>query len=196
MTRDEFINEVTTFDDLVCFCNTNGLEHIVEYIRDGEDYENYLDELFRDMIYDYGWREARDQMNNVDNDGYDWYETSYGDWVSINEDDNLDEYKDQVIEAMDRDEAWDEPEEPDQEPEPEEEEEDDEYLDICPQEIDADGLMAENSGFLAMVLEKEYQDIESEADEVERGNDDEEAEQLEEDPFQPHADLSELLPTA
>ena len=113
MTRDEFINEVTTFDDLVCFCNTNGLEHIVEYIRDGEDYENYLDELFRDMIYDYGWREARDQMNNVDNDGYDWYETSYGDWVSINEDDNLDEYKDQVIEAMDRDEAWDEPEEPD-----------------------------------------------------------------------------------
>lgn len=191
MTRDEFINEVTTFDDLVCFCNTNGLEHIVEYIRDGEDYENYLDELFRDMIYDYGWREARDQMNNVDNDGYDWYETSYGDWVNINEDDNLDEYKDQVIEAMDRDEAWDEPEEPDREPEPEEEEEDDEYLDICPQEIDADGLMAENSGFLAMVSEKESEcaSDNDEPDDVEHSEDDDEESVS-------HADLSELLPTA
>ncbi len=157
MTRDEFIEEVTTFWDLVSFCNENSLEHIVEDIRDGEDYDEYLNENFVDLIRCEGWREARDGMCNIDNDGYDWYRVDDydGEWYSLDDDYDLGEYKDMVLDEMDDADAWDEPEDEDEECEYEQEDEEEPepcVPDEDTERVNAEELLAINSQLLVQMM--------------------------------------------
>lgn len=170
MTRDEFINDVTTFSELMSFCCDNGCESVVEDIRDNDDYNEYLNDNFRDLIYEEGWQSARDAMNDVDNDYYDYYRYDYGDWYPLDDDYDLDGFKDEVLEIMDEDDAWDDPDEEQEEsyvePEPAPEPE------PCvpaegTEEIDTTELLALNSQLLASIKEREVEDVE------ENNNDDE-----------------------
>lgn len=178
MTRDEFINDVTEIYEIERFCSENEIYDVLDRLRTGDDYTEYLDSWFRDMIYDEGWRETRDAMNNIDNDGYEYYVLDEYDceWYPLDHDD-IEGFKDEILEIMDDRGDWDEQEEP--------EEDDEEEPVPCEPEadtdsIDAASLMDANSGFLSMVSEeaaKKQEAEDNDEDDNEDGGDDDRVEE-------------------
>ena len=110
MTREEFLENTTDFDELVYFCNEYGYYEYVEDIMDSESFDNWLDEKFADDLSHYSWREIRDEMNDVP-EGYDWYRI-YDGYYGLTDDD-FSEILQEVLERCDDDEFWDHPEEDD-----------------------------------------------------------------------------------
>ena len=146
MRRQDFIDNINTFDDLLSFCDNNGYEQFFEDYVDEDYADECLNEMFVDVIREFGWSEARDQMNNQDT-GYTWYRRdAWGDLVGC-DDDDFESLKDEVLDYVDDDEAWDDEEpveeeyEPEPDPEPCVQDEDAEAVDV-------DGLLAVNSQLL------------------------------------------------
>ncbi len=114
MTRREFIEEVNDFDDLTRFCWNNDC-YVCEYVRDGEQYDDYIWELIRD--WDNGWEELRDWLDCLPCVGrYDYVDTE-DDFVVL-DDDDFQDYKRRVLGWMDENNYWDEPDEEEIEEEP------------------------------------------------------------------------------
>lgn len=107
MTRREFIEEVNDFDDLTRFCWNNDC-CICEYIRDGEQFDDYIWESIRD--WDYSWENLRDWLDGLPSvNRYDYVDTE--DECRVLDDDDFQDYKRQVLEWMDENDYWDEPDE-------------------------------------------------------------------------------------
>lgn len=107
MTRDEFIENVTCWSDLIDFCNDEGYERPVEDIIDAD----LRDERINDDLYQYvrenDWTETLNWLRrNEDQNGYDWYRIEYGEYVGL-DDDEFENYKADVFEDVDRDNGWD-----------------------------------------------------------------------------------------
>lgn len=109
MTRQEFIDNVNNFGDLIDFCSDEGCDYCESIY-----YEDSFDDLVNDCVSgwarDTGWRDLRDRLNDIPT-GYDWYDTS-DEWRGLDGDD-FDDYKDDVLSWGDDNEIWDEPEEED-----------------------------------------------------------------------------------
>lgn len=134
MTRQEFIDSVVNFYDLIDFCEAEDLS-CCSGIYDAESRDTFIrDEVYDMASYRYqSWVEIRDRLNDYDDDYFDfWILSDYG-WSPLDEEDFA-EKKNEVLELMD-DHGWDDDNEPEDaevfEPEPAEEssEQEEEILD-------------------------------------------------------------------
>ena len=111
MTRQEFIDSVNDFSDLIDFCNDEGCDYCEDIY-----YEDSFDDLINDSLSSWArelsWYELRDRLNDLPR-GYTWYECS-DDWRGL-DDDDFRSYKDDVLEWGDDHDIWDVPDEDDEE---------------------------------------------------------------------------------
>ena len=108
MTRQQFINEVTTWYELIDWCSNHGCS-ICEDIYSDEARDEYIDDDLVDMARNNNWYELRDILSNLAT-GYDyWRKDEYGDWYGV--DDELADYFNEVLEWADENGEFDEEEE-------------------------------------------------------------------------------------
>lgn len=115
MTRQEFIDDVTSWSELIEFCSDEGLDCCND-VYDDESYNDEIDSELSARAHDDSWQDVRDWLRRLP-DGYGYYiKDDYGGWYTA-DDDDFDSRKDEVIECMDDGGYWDEY---DEEEEPEE----------------------------------------------------------------------------
>lgn len=122
MTRREFIEDVTTWCELIDFCNDEGCEEYVENIYYEDSYDDAIDSQLADMVRDRSWQDVLSWLQDLPS-GYDYYIQDDYEWREA-DDDDFDSIKNDVLEYMDDGDWWDEDEE-EEEPVDEYEEPDD-----------------------------------------------------------------------
>lgn len=115
MTRQQFIDEVYTYGELLDFCYDEGCE-ICDDIWTADSRDEEIDEYYlEDWARNNNWQDVLDILDGIPT-GYDYYrKDDYNDWVGLG-DYEFEEYKDAVLEWADDHESW-EPEEDDEEEE-------------------------------------------------------------------------------
>lgn len=111
MTREEWIDEITDFDDLKRFGYENGVyEDELNSIIDDDQLDEYVEE---DISNGYrSWRSLRDALGDIPT-GYDWYRCDGGfDYTGLDRSDFL-EMKDEILDYLDSTGFFDEDEEED-----------------------------------------------------------------------------------
>lgn len=123
MTRQEFIDDVTSFGDLLSFCYDNDCTHICEDVVDSEYRDEYINDSLVDWARNDTWTELKDRLDELYNDtGYNYYiyDEYYGEYKGVDDDgDEFETYKRDVLEWMDDHEYWDDDGEEDEEEEDE-----------------------------------------------------------------------------
>lgn len=124
MTRQEFVDEVCSWSDLIDFCSDNRLD-FTDDIYDEGGRDDYVNEGLVDMARENTWDELWSILDRIPT-GYEYYRYDYGDWDGLTDDDFYD-LKQEVEEYCARngyfdDEEEEEPEETEDEPEEEDEE--------------------------------------------------------------------------
>lgn len=122
MTRQEFIDEVCDWGDLIDFCRDNHADDFVEDIYDEASRNDYINEGLVDWAREYTWDELYSILDRIPT-GYEYYKYDYGDWEGLGDGD-FDDLKQEVDDYCLRngifdDEEEDEEEEPEEEPEEE-----------------------------------------------------------------------------
>lgn len=111
MTREEFLENVTTFGELKDFCYDQDCD-LLEDVYDEEGRDDYIDEDLVELARDSSWEEMRDYLDNIPT-GYEWYR-NYDGWEGL-DDYDFDQYKRDVLEWMDDNGFWEEEEEDEEE---------------------------------------------------------------------------------
>ena len=108
MTRQNFIDDVNSFWELIEFCDNERLDTCADVI-----YGDYLGEyIMRTIRQDFDtWQGIRDYLSDIQTGGEFYAEDGYGNIICV--DDMFDSYKEDVIRTMDQCESWDEDEEED-----------------------------------------------------------------------------------
>ena len=111
MTRDNFLNNVTHWPELLEFCSDTGCE-TCENIVDSDQLDEYIEADLRSTD-DYSWRDIRDLLSGIPT-GYEYYDIQYGCFQcdGMGEDD-FNRYKSDVLDWCDAEDIWDD--EPDKE---------------------------------------------------------------------------------
>lgn len=109
MTRNEFINEVCSWEDLVDFCYDYGCD-VCDGIHDLEDRNDLLNERLQEKAGEVDcWQDLLEWLGNIPT-GYDYYyEEGYYEFVPV-DDDDFDDCKDEALEWADDRDIWDEEE--------------------------------------------------------------------------------------
>jgi len=96
MTRQEFIDDVTCWGELIDFCNDEGCDYL-DNIYDEDARDDYINEYqLEDWARNNTWRNLYSLLEDLAVD-YDYYRIDeYGDWVGL-DDYDLDDYKDDVL---------------------------------------------------------------------------------------------------
>ena len=107
MTRQEFLDNINDWDDLLGFCRDEECD-ICEDIYDESDMDDYINEHLVDMASDASnWYSFRDNLSEIPS-GAGWYlYNSYFDWDELTDDD-FEDYKSDVCDWMDDGGYWDE----------------------------------------------------------------------------------------
>lgn len=111
MTRQEWIDSIEDFSDLISFCIDSGYqEDKADHIISDYDLDRYVEDDLRNC--DYGWQSIRDYLANIPQ-GYDWYLCDgYFDYTGLTSDD-FEDWKSDVLSELDDDDYFDEDEEED-----------------------------------------------------------------------------------
>lgn len=113
MTRNEFLENVTSFYDLKDFCNDEDC-NLLEDVYDEEGRDDFINDCLMDWARDDSWQDLYNRLDSIPT-GYDWYRyDDYGDWCSL-DDEDFEEYKNDVLEWADNNDIWDNDEEDDEE---------------------------------------------------------------------------------
>lgn len=114
MTRQEFLDDVCSFDELRDFCYDNDCT-ICDDIYDDDSKDDYINEHLSDMADDADdWQSLYRTLDDIPT-GYDYYRLDdYGDFYGLDNAD-FENYKDEVLEWMDDREYWEEDEDPEEE---------------------------------------------------------------------------------
>lgn len=72
MTRREFIEDITTWRDLIEFCNDNDAYSYVDDIYTNEDMNSYIEREAEEFISENGWTIFRDCLNDI-SEGHEYY---------------------------------------------------------------------------------------------------------------------------
>lgn len=84
MTRQEFIDDVTTASEVFEFCYDEDLDYCSSWVTN-DDLDGYLCETIRDMTHNETWDRIRDFLDGIDG-GYDFYDSD-NDYCGIGDDD-------------------------------------------------------------------------------------------------------------
>lgn len=107
MTRSYFINYVSEWDELIELCRDYDC-NICEAIIDDDELDDYIESDIANT--DYGWRAIRDFLAEIPT-GYNYYLCNGSfDYIGLNDSD-FEDYKNSVLEWMDRNGLWDEEDE-------------------------------------------------------------------------------------
>ena len=80
MTRQEFLDNVTTFDELQEFCSDVDYYLQEDGAYSAEEYDDYIDNELYELAREEPWRDIRSWLSNLP-DGYDYYfRDDWGDW--------------------------------------------------------------------------------------------------------------------
>ena len=112
MTRTEFLDEVNDFCELICFCSDHDI-YICDDIYDEDEMDDWLNEHLNELANSMDWGELKDYLNEVPCDSGYYYRQD-GDYFCV-ADAEFDDYKNAVLEEMDRNGDWDEEELPEPE---------------------------------------------------------------------------------
>lgn len=111
MTRQEFINNIHYWSELIEFCSDNGCNYC-EDIYDSDAWNDYVNDDVAEMARNDGWRDIFGVLQVYDElYGYDYYRRNdYGEWIGLDGDD-FESYKNDVCGWMDDNDYWDEEDE-------------------------------------------------------------------------------------
>ena len=80
MTRQEFLDNVTTFDELQEFCSDVDYYLQEDGAYSAGEYDDYIDNELYELAREEPWRDIRSWLSNLP-DGYDYYfRDDWGDW--------------------------------------------------------------------------------------------------------------------
>lgn len=118
MTRQEFIDNIQYWSELLEFCSDEGCNYC-EDIYDSDQWNDSINDDVYEMAGTSSWRTILDVLQGYDDlSGYDYYRRDdYGEWHGLDEDD-FSEYKYDVLGWGDDGEIWDEDEEEEEPPVP------------------------------------------------------------------------------
>ena len=96
MTRQEFIDEINDWWDLIDFCNSEGCDYL-ENIYTEESRDDYINEYqLEDWVRNNTWRNLYSLLDDIPSD-YEYYRIDeYGDWEGL-DDYDFGDYKDDVL---------------------------------------------------------------------------------------------------
>ena len=110
MTRQEFIDNITTWWELIDWCRENEC-HICEDIYDDDSYYDYINDNLVDWAREDSWTELRDRLNDLPS-GYDFYQRDdYGDFHALDDYGDFDAFFDEVLSWGDDNNIWEDAEE-------------------------------------------------------------------------------------
>lgn len=111
MTRAEFLNYVTTWNELVDFCQEEDCDVCEDILCEDQRCGQIQDDL-REVVCNYSWEEIRDWLCGIPT-GYDYYRCNgVLDYDGV-DDQDFEDYKSEVLNWMDVGDYWDEEEEDD-----------------------------------------------------------------------------------
>lgn len=123
MTREEFLNEICSWGDLVNFCYDNGCS-LCDDIYDEEGRDDILNEELVSLAENADdWRELLDILENIPTD-FEYYTREYNCDFSSLDDEDFESRKRDVLAWADSDGIWDDEEEDEDEYEYENEDND------------------------------------------------------------------------
>lgn len=109
MTREEFIDDITTMWELLDFCEEHGC-YVCEDVYSDEAYNDFINEDIVEWARNETWENLLSILQDLPT-GYDYYRRDeYGDWYGVDSYD-FDSYKNDVLSWGDDNCEWDEPEE-------------------------------------------------------------------------------------
>lgn len=107
MTRQQFIDEINTWDELICWCNDHGC-YYCEDIYSDQSRDDRIDEALEDWASSNSWYDLRDILNGLET-GYDyWRRDDWGDWYGV--DNDFDAYFSDVLSWADENGEFDDEE--------------------------------------------------------------------------------------
>lgn len=153
MTRQDFIDNVTTWSQLLRVCYDYDCD-VCEDIIDDEQYDDYIEEDISNRECD--WSDLRDCLNDIPSNNYYYYHRNgWLDYEGLNDGSDFRAYKDRVLEWMDDLENWDDDEEDeddgDDDDEEEEEIEPDEEYDVT--DFDVKSLVTACQSYLQKIYD-------------------------------------------
>lgn len=96
MTRQEFLDNVTTFDELHSFCIDIGYDLQEEGVFSEEEYDVYIEDELYEFVRNNDWRDTRSWLSSLP-DEYDFYiRDDWGEWTGRFSGD-IDDLKDNVL---------------------------------------------------------------------------------------------------
>lgn len=111
MTRAEFLNDVTTWYELIDFCCNEDCD-VCEDILDEDQRDDQIENDLREAVRNNRWEEIRDWLYDIPT-GYDYYRCDgMFDYEGVDNRD-FEDYKENVLDWMDDGGYWDEEEEDD-----------------------------------------------------------------------------------
>ena len=122
MTRQDWIDDITTWYELIDFCNDEGYEDYINDIYSEESRDDYISNDLVDMARNAdSWVSLMETLQDIPT-GYDYYrQDDYGEWFGLDDDYDFRDRKEEILDRLDEDEFWDDY---DEEEEPIEEYED------------------------------------------------------------------------
>lgn len=111
MTRDDFVEYVTCWGDLIEFCDDFGCAYC-EDVYDDEGKDDFFNEDLVEMARNANnWQDLKSELDDIP-DGYDYYirDNYDGSWSGA-DDYDFDRYKDDVLEWGDNNDVWEDDEE-------------------------------------------------------------------------------------
>lgn len=113
MYRQEFIDGVTSWSELVDFCNDEGLDHCDDIYSD-EQKDDWVNEHLDDICEDATWQDVLCTLRSVP-EGYDYYLKDEDYWMEFrglsNDEDLFYHRKEEILEYMDEHGRWEEDDE-------------------------------------------------------------------------------------
>lgn len=113
MTRQEFINDVSSWWELIDFCNDEGCDICSDVVDD--DYKDeYVNEHLTEWARENTWQDLLDILRNIPDDSNYYRFDDYGDLESLDDYSDFENYKEDVLNWADDRECWDEEDEEDE----------------------------------------------------------------------------------
>lgn len=145
MTRQEFINNIHSWGDLILFCIEAGCYECDEIYT----YEDMCDNINRNLVgiasESESWQDLLNCLESI-NTSYEYYlRDDWGDWVGLDERD-FEEYKNSVLIWGDDDDYWD-----NQHPDEEEYDEDEEEF-VADNDVVLETFFAQSSDDLKKIM--------------------------------------------
>lgn len=107
MTKAEFYANIETVSELVSFCERFNCYHIVEDLRESNDFDAWIWDQMDELSSHWYWTELRDTLAAIDTPMGDYFLPGENLSYSEIDDEDLENYKDQVVDYLDDGDFWD-----------------------------------------------------------------------------------------